>query len=200
LGVIHLQDIRKFVVLVLLHVNETQGILPEFGDFENIVTAWIIVTSADKTDLYLSVSGHYKEIRRRCLDSCADNILSAYYRMKTMYWWIVSAAALLVIVLGIHVTRVRENFNDSSSSSSSDVLVDAHEMIPRVDCNTSKQAVAGVKNVIDNRPEVIAIIKEIFMDPSINPTIQDILTPTVTNILKNKGVYDEDDYECAPFS
>ena len=38
------------------------------------------------------------------------------------------------------------------------------------------------------------------MDPSINPTIQEILTPTVTNILKNKGVYDEDDYECAPFS
>ena len=111
-----------------------------------------------------------------------------------------SATALLVIVIGIHVTRVRENFNDSSSSSSSDVLVDAHEMIPRVDCNTSKQAVAGVKNVIDNRPEVIAIIKEIFMDPSINPTIQEILTPTVTNILKNKGVYDEDDYECAPFS
>jgi len=120
--------------------------------------------------------------------------------MKTTYWWIVSVAALLLIIFGIHVTRVRENFNDSSSSSSTGALVDAHEMIPRVDCNTSKQAVAGVKNVIDNRPEVIAIIKDIFMDPSINPTIQDILTPTVTNILKNKGVYDDDDYECAPFS
>jgi hypothetical protein len=51
----------------------------------------------------------------------------------------------------------------------------AHMMLPKVTPAQIEQAKKTIKNTIDERPEIISALTEIFTDPAINPTVLKML-------------------------
>lgn len=91
----------------------------------------------------------------------------------------ISVAALLVLAL-----LTKEHFVNPTVASQKKAVVNAHADLPAVAPDQVAAAKQGLKNIIQNRPDLIAALQQVLSDPEIRPTVQMLLnspapTPSV---------------------
>lgn len=83
----------------------------------------------------------------------------------------ISVAALLVLAL-----LTKEYFvNPKKVARQKAAVVNAHADLPTVAPDQVAAAKQGLKNIIQNRPDLIAALQQVLSDPEIRPTVQMLL-------------------------
>jgi hypothetical protein len=82
----------------------------------------------------------------------------------------ISVAALLVLAL-----LTNEYFANPTVASQKKAVMNAHANLPMVAPDQVAAAKQGLKNIIQNRPDLVAALQQVLSDPEIRPTVQMVL-------------------------